>query len=288
MINIKQLSYCYPGNTRDTLNAVDLDVAKGEVFGLLGPSGAGKSTLQKVLIGLLPGFRGEATLLGKSLNEWGNTLYEKIGVSFELPNHFLKLTARENLDFFLRFYHQPKYNVDEVLSMVGLSDSVDQRVGSFSKGMKNRLSFARALIHQPQLYFLDEPTTGQDPNNIQQFKNIIGMLKQSGKTVLINTHNMTIAEQVCDRVAFIIDGEIKQVGKPFELKIQHGNPSVCVEYIDQGDLRQQIFELETLGDDLDFAALIKAHEIRTIHSREADLEEVFIKLTGRQLTSDES
>ena len=161
MIEVRGLHYAY--DSRDTLRDVSFEVREGEIFGFLGPSGAGKSTTQNVLTGLLDGYRGEVSVMGRALREWGREYYRHIGVSFELPNHYLKLSARENLELFRAIYDAPKRAIEEVMGWVGLEDHLDKRVGDYSKGMKNRLNVARSLLHRPKLWFLDEPTSGLDP-----------------------------------------------------------------------------------------------------------------------------
>ena len=142
------------------MSGLDFQIKCGEVFGFLGPSGAGKSTTQRILIRLLDGYRGDVRVLRRELSEWGQDYYEHVGVAFEFPNHFLKLTALENLAYFRSLYSGKTEDPRALLEAVGLGDSVDMPVSHFSKGMKTRLSVARAILHNPELLFLDEPTGG--------------------------------------------------------------------------------------------------------------------------------
>ena len=170
MIQVDNLLYTYHGSATPAVRGVSFAVDAGEIFGFLGPSGAGKSTTQKVLIKLLAGYEGEANVLGRTLDEWGADYYERIGVSFELPNHYGKLSALENLNLFRALYSRQTLEPEALLEQVGLADAAQTRVAEFSKGMKMRLNFVRALLHKPDLLFLDEPTTGMDPVNARSWR----------------------------------------------------------------------------------------------------------------------
>lgn len=285
MIKASNLSYCYRGNATDSVRGISFSVNRGEIFGFLGPSGAGKSTTQKLLIKLLGGFRGEVQILGKALSDWGNSYYERIGVGFELPNHYLKLTALENLRFFATFYPSVRINFMEVLNMVGLANDAGKRVEGFSKGMKMRLNFARAIMHKPELLFLDEPTSGLDPGYSRMLKNIIVDLKRNGTTIFLTTHNMHDADELCDRVAFMVDGELKLTGIPHELKLMNGKRQVRVEVVRDGKITFLHFDMENLGANPDFQRSLTENNIRSIHSCEDSLEDVFLRTTGKRLES---
>ena len=286
LLQVQNLDFTYPNQSKPALANINVDISPGEVFGFLGPSGAGKSTLQKLMIRLLTGFQGSIHLQNKLLADWDRSLYNYIGVSFEFPTHFSKLTAIENLRFFSSLHpsaNQSSFSIDEVLGWVGLAKDGDTQVSQFSKGMKNRLSVARAVLHRPKIVFLDEPTAGLDPVSTQAIKNLVNQLKQQGITVVINTHNMVIAEQLCDQVAFIVNGKIDTVDAPQALKMKYGQDQVVVEFQSAGGLQQQQFVLSKIQHNADFLSLIQRQPITTIHSREATLEEVFIRLTGEHL-----
>ncbi|SHX90112.1 Fluoroquinolones export ATP-binding protein [Mycobacteroides abscessus subsp. bolletii] len=151
MIQVRELTFTYPKTPEPAVRGMDFTVGEGEIFGFLGPSGAGKSTTQKLLIGLLRGHGGRATVWGSDPQAWGRNYYQRIGVSFELPNHYQKLTALENLRFFASLYAGPTRDPMELLDAVGLADDANTRVGAFSKGMQMRLTFVRALINDPEL-----------------------------------------------------------------------------------------------------------------------------------------
>ncbi len=214
MIHVDSLDFAYPNAEHDTLRSLSFAVDSGEIFGFLGPSGAGKSTTQKILTGLLSDYRGSVRVFDREVRDWDGTYYDRIGVSAESPNQYPKLTGRENLELFASLHRTETRDIEELFSLVGLSDAIDRRVGAYSKGMAMRLNFVRALLHDPELVFLDEPTSGIDPGNAKRIKSAIADLRDDGKTVFLTTHDMTVADQLCDRVAFIVNGRIPLVDEP--------------------------------------------------------------------------
>ncbi|MGB3682058.1 MAG: ABC transporter ATP-binding protein [Rubrobacteraceae bacterium] len=283
MISVHDMTFAYPSVERRAVDGISFGVEPGEIFGFLGPSGAGKSTTQKILIGLLKGYEGAISVLGKDLDAWGPEYYERIGVSFELPNHYQKLTALENLNFFRALYSRGTEEPRELLAMVGLENDAGTRVAQFSKGMQMRLTFVRALLNRPKLIFLDEPTAGLDPANARKMENIILDLKKEGRTIFLTTHDMGVADRLCDRVAFIVDGGIAAIDSPRALKIQRGERRVRIEYDAGGHAGRREFPLDGLGDDDRFLALLREERIETIHTGEATLEDIFIETTGKSL-----
>jgi fluoroquinolone transport system ATP-binding protein len=284
MIQVDSLTYTYAAASEPAVRNLSFAIESGEIFGFLGPSGAGKSTTQKILIGLLQGFQGHVSVFGRPLPEWRSDYYERIGVSFEAPNHYLKLTARENLTYFRSLYAVETRDPQELLDMVGLGDDGEMLVSQYSKGMKNRLNVARAMLHHPELLFLDEPTAGLDPLSARRIKDVIRAEKEAGKTVFLTTHDMTVAGELCDRVAFIVDGEITRIDSPRALKLQYGKPAVSVEYRANGHNARQEFPLQGLGNNPAFLAMLREQDVQTIHTQEATLEDIFIQVTGRSLT----
>lgn len=285
VIRVQGLTFIYPTATEPAIRGMDFTVDRGEIFGFLGPSGAGKSTTQKVLIGLLRGHGGKVSVWGKSPLAWGADYYERIGVSFELPNHYQKLTGLENLRFFASLYRGHTLDPMSLLDAVGLGNDAHTRVGKYSKGMQMRLTFARSLINDPEVLFLDEPTSGLDPVNARNVRRMIQDLKARGRTVFLTTHDMTTADELCDRVAFVVDGKIAAMDTPAELKIARGKRLVRVEYRSEtGRLDASEFALDGLGDDPAFQAVLRHHQVETIHSREGSLDDVFVEVTGKQLT----
>lgn len=282
MISVSNLVFTYPHSATPAVKRISFEIPSGEAFGFLGPSGAGKSTTQKILIKLLEGYSGNIAFMGKPLDSWDKSFYNYIGVGFELPNHFGKLTALENLRYFSAFYDRPVRDPMELLAMVGLEEHADKRASEFSKGMKMRLNFVRALMHNPDILFFDEPTSGLDPTNARRIKDIILELQRQGKTIFLTTHQMKDAEELCQRVAFIVDGEIKLIDSPRALKLQYGHRSVRVEY-QNGRAEARDFPLDGLGENPDFLHILRESYVQAIHSREATLDEIFIKVTGKAL-----
>jgi fluoroquinolone transport system ATP-binding protein len=284
MIETRGLQYTYAGVDRPTLRGLDFAVERGEVFGFLGPSGAGKSTTQKVLTGLLDDYTGEVTVLDRDVREWGSDLYERIGIATETPTLYRKLTGRENLELFASLHRGTTRDPLDLLERVGIADAADRRVGAYSKGMRMRLNFVRALLHDPELLFLDEPTAGIDPGNARAVKAVIDELHQREKTIFLTTHDMTVADDLCDRVGFIVAGTLMKIDAPRTLKLEYGEPTVRVEYRVDGGLAEQTFPLTDLDDDEAFHDLLRGGQIETIHTAEATLEDVFIEVTGTELT----
>ncbi len=286
MIEARGLTFTYATATKPAVDGLDFEIPEGEIFGFLGPSGAGKSTTQKILIGLLREYEGQATVFGTDLRAWGPDYYERVGVSFEQPNHYLKLTAHENLAYFASLYAGATESPLDLLESVGLGEHADMRVGEFSKGVRIRLNLARSLLNKPELLFLDEPTAGLDPVNAQRVKDIIEERRRGGATVFLTTHDMWAADQLCDRVAFIVDGKIPLIDSPRNLKLKHGRRTVRVEFVAAGaaGADREDFDLDDLADNQRFLEVLRHSRIETIHSLEATLDDVFIEVTGQALT----
>jgi fluoroquinolone transport system ATP-binding protein len=284
LIDVMGLRYTYRGSGADALRGLTFHVDRGEIFGFLGPSGAGKSTTQKVLTGVLHGYEGTVRVFGRELTTLGRDYYERIGVSFEFPSLFGKLTAAENLELFRRLYRGPTEDPESLLARVNLSDVATRRAVTYSKGMKMRLGLARSLVNRPSLLFLDEPTTGQDPGNARLLKDLILEQRAGGATIFLTTHDMTVAAELCDRVAFIVAGQITLVDAPRALMVRHGRRTVRVEYREDGRVGAREFELEGLGTNPDFLRLLRARPIETIHTLDATLEDVFLEVTGFRLS----
>lgn len=183
MIHVKNLNHSYHRDDTYQVKDVNFEVETGEVFGFLGPSGAGKSTTQNILTGLLELQDGEISVAGYDINVPAKERFNDIGMSFEQANVYSKLTAKENLDFYGRLFDVPTVDSMELLKMVGLEDKADVKAGEFSKGMKHRLTFARSMINNPKLWFLDEPTTGLDPSIAADIKDIIREKNEEGVTI---------------------------------------------------------------------------------------------------------
>lgn len=280
MITVKDLNFSY--TRKPFVENINFEVKKGEIFGFLGPSGAGKSTLQKILTGLIRKYDGSAMVDGIECKNHKSNFYENIGVDFEFPSLYEKLTARENLAFFRSLYNKKPREIEEVLDKVGLLNDADKKVSDYSKGMKSRLNFIKALIHNPDILFLDEPTSGLDPTNSRIMKDIILDEKSKGKTIILTTHNMADATELCDKVAFIVEGKIKALDTPHNLIMSHGAAKITYSYDENGE-RFSDCMLGKTGSDEKLMNLLRENRITSIHSSEPTLNDIFIELTGRVL-----
>jgi fluoroquinolone transport system ATP-binding protein len=281
MIQVNNVSFSYTDNP--FIEDISFNVGKGKILGFLGPSGAGKSTLQKILTGLIPNYQGEVIVDGTDLVHKKSSFYENIGIDFEFPSLYEKFTAVENLKFFGSLYSKELVPIDELLEMVGLSNDGNKKVSEYSKGMKSRLNFIKALIHRPDVIFLDEPTSGLDPANSRTMKGIIKELKNQGKTIIITTHNMHDAAELCDRVAFIIDGKIKALDTPRNLMKSKDGAKIVYSYYDGSKECNGEVQTCATSSDEQLAQLLAENRILSIHSMEPTLEDVFVQLTGRGL-----
>ncbi len=280
MIEVKDLTFSY--TQKPFIEGMSFEVRNGEIFGFLGPSGAGKSTLQKILLGMLPNYKGLAKIRGVECRKCDAEFYRTIGVDFEYSTMYEKLTARENLEFFSSLYDVRGRNIDELLIAVGLENDKDKRVSDFSKGMKSRLNFIKALVHDPKLLFLDEPTSGLDPTNSRIMKDIILEEKRKGKTILLTTHNMQDATELCDRVAFIVGGKLFALDSPHNLIMSKEAAKVSYSWIENGEQIASC-ELNKLSEDKKLLSLIAENRLKSIHSSEPTLNDIFIEITGRTL-----
>ncbi len=281
MITLDDVSFTYPGSAEPTLSGLSLDLIKGEVFGLLGPSGSGKSTTQRLAMGLLRGFSGKATVFGDAVGKVSRDFYNRIGVSFELPTLYMRLTALENLNLYASLYSGTTLKPMDLLARVGLEGDANKRVSAFSKGMKMRLNLCRALINDPDLLFLDEPTTGQDPARARKTRDLIRELNSAGKTIFLTTHNMAEADEICHRVGFLVEGRADVIDTPAVLKKRHGeNILQVVTRSQKGERQVQRFPMTGLGENDAFLSMVKAGGVETMHSLEASLDDVFIKVAG--------
>jgi len=283
MIKVKGLNYSYSNDENLAVKNLNFEVKEGEIFGFLGPSGAGKSTTQGILTGLLQLKDGDVSVAGYNVKTIKRKMFNKIGMSFEQSNVYSKMTAKENLEFYRKLFDGETREPVDLLRLVGLDGKETKKAGEFSKGMKHRLTFARSMINKPELWFLDEPTTGLDPAIAATIKNIIKEENKKGVTVFLTTHNMHIADELCDRVAFIVDGEIKLIDSPKNLKLQYGEKLVEVEYLADGEVAKETLSTVFDNDKERLHEIISKHEIQTMHTKEATLEEIFIKVTGREL-----
>ncbi len=283
MLQVENLSYSYTHDSDLAVQDIRFSIHHGEIFGFLGPSGAGKSTTQNILIGLLPLQKGQVLLDKKNISFKDKNYLNTIGVSFEAPNVYRKLTGLENLNFYKKMFDGDTEDPMNLLRMVGLEDAASKKAESYSKGMLQRLVFARSMINQPKIWFLDEPTSGLDPTTAQKIKNIIMEKKKEGIMTFLTTHNMYIAEELCDTVAFIDQGKLSAVDSPKNLKIKYGEKLVKIEYLEDGRPCTETLSTINIEDKSRLNHLISNKEILTLHSQEATLETIFTKVTGRGL-----
>ncbi len=285
MFQVENVYFKYPRNRKNTLKGLTFDVRQGEIFGLLGPSGVGKTTAQKIMVKLLTGYQGEIYYRDKELKTYDKEYYQEIGVGFEVPVHFSKLTAEENINFFKKLYRN-QANTDAMMQRLGIFEDRKKMVGQFSKGMKIRLNFVRAVLNNPAVIFLDEPTIGLDPANARILKTMIKEYRDLGGTVLLSTHLMNDVDELCDRVAFVSDGRVAEIDTPQNLKIKHGEKILEVEYVEADAsgsgyvVKKVSFDLETISRNEDFFKLVRNRKIITMHSKETTLDDIFIKITG--------
>ena len=280
MIEVKSLFHSYTHDDVYAVHDVSFSIDRGEILGFLGPSGAGKSTTQGVLAGLLDLQQGEIRIDGRQrIGRPDKAFFNRIGVGFERPNVYKKLSGLDNLRFHARLYDGETEDPMTVLEMVGLAEEARKKTGAYSKGMMQRIGFARSMINKPDIWFLDEPTMGLDPTTATSIKAIIRRKQSEGTTIFLTTHNMFVADELCDRVAFLVNGKIAALDTPKNLKLKYGQPSVAIEYAEAGELKSVTL---SMADDAkaELQRFIGDHEIKTIHSGEPTLEEIFIKLTG--------
>jgi ABC-2 type transport system ATP-binding protein len=289
------------------VNHLDLRVAQGEVFGFLGPNGAGKTTTVRLLNGVLTATAGRAFVLGYDVATDGSEIRRRTGVLTETPSLYEALTARENLLIYGDLYGVPEdklpRRVEALLEQFGLGERADERVGSYSKGMKQRLAIARALLHEPPLLFLDEPTASLDPLAARMVWDMIQDLShREGRTIFLCTHNLAEAQRLCDRVGVIDHGVLQAVGTPRELARQlwhglwvevdlHGEPPASVSEalgrlpavlsrsVDHGKLLLEVEDEESIPEVV--AAIAAAGgRIYSVTPREHTLEEIYFEIQG--------
>jgi len=286
------------------VNDLDLEVFPGECFGLLGPNGAGKTTTIEICEGLTPPDAGEVLVLGQQWGQGGAALRQRLGISLQETQFSEKLTVAETLQLFRSFYHRPR-PLDEVLGAVQLGEKRNGRVGQLSGGQKQRLALACALVADPELFFLDEPTTGLDPQSRRQLWELIEGFKAGGRAILLTTHYMDEAERLCDRVAIVDHGRVIAEGSPRELiaslRAEHvlefavgeavtldqqalgALDGVCDASRRDGAYRLQVAELHRAVPLLLGELRRQGAQLTALRTHSATLEDVFVALTGRRL-----
>ena len=278
IISMKNVSKKF--NDQSALNDLTFDVRKGETFGFLGPSGAGKTPTIKILTSQLIPSTGQVNVLGKDVHIPSREAFQEIGVLTDNSGLYDRLSIYDNLLLFSKISNIPKKRIDEVLKKVGLLDSKKKEVKKLSKGMKQRLMIARAVLHKPKLLFLDEPTSALDPGTVLDIHNLLRELNNEGTTIFLTTHNMEEADKLCHRVAFLNNGQIVELGAPQDLKLKHTNNEIKV--LVKGELKPVFIKNDKDGA-IKIQDWMSSGSLLSIHSMEPNLEEIFLRLTGRGL-----
>ena len=279
----EELTYWYGDLV--AVDHIDFTVAQGEILGFLGPNGAGKTTAVKLLTGQLKPKAGRAVLLGMDVASNAEKVQGEIGVCFEDTNLYEQMSALENLRLFARLFGIRSFDAYALLKRVGLAGREKDRVENYSKGLKQRLMVARALVSRPQILFLDEPTSGLDPTSAEAIRSVILEERERGATIFLTTHDMMEADKLSDRVAFMNEGKIVALDTPHNLKQQYGKRALKAEVSNEsGELEMREIALDTAQTPEAIHELFAQEKVVTIHSEEASLEDIFIRLTGRRLT----
>ncbi len=275
--------------TREAVAGISFSVRRGEIFGLLGPNGAGKTTTIRMLTGQIDPSKGSASVAGYDVVKERAQLKTRIGVVFQEQNLYERLSAQLNLEFSCWLYGLPKREVDVVLDIVGLRERARDPVRTFSGGMKQRLMVARALLHHPQVLFLDEPTRGLDPVAAFELRKTIAHLSREGMAILLTTQLMDEADHLCQRLAFLVDGRIVAIDTPRNLKLAHGERKVVVTLAashplgeELSALTERILSMDAPADQAQLAEWMAQGTVMAIHSREATLDDIFMSLVGER------
>ena len=277
-ISVRGLRKSYGGV--EAVRGIDFEVAVGEVFGLLGPNGAGKTTTVEILEGYRPRDGGEVSVLGFDPGKAERAFRERIGVVLQSSELWAGLTVREIHRVFAGYYQRPR-DIDEVIALVGLDEKKDARVKTLSGGQKRRLDLGVALVGDPELVFLDEPTTGFDPAARRNAWELIRSLRALGKTVLLTTHYLDEAQQLADRVAVLRAGEIVLLGKPSDLT--GASAKAEIRYRQDGELVSfETDEPTRVLNELTTAALAEGRELEGLEVRRPSLEDVYLELLGEE------
>jgi len=277
-IEVRDLVKTY-GSVR-AVRGISFTVGQGEVFGLLGHNGAGKTTTIRVLTGRAKPTAGQAIVQGFDVTEDMDRIKPLINLVFEEQNLYERFSGRENLRIFARLYGVPAARVDTLLEQVDLVAVARRKIKTYSTGMRQRLLIARALVNQPRVLFLDEPTRGLDPASARDLREMIASLGAAGTTVFLTTHDMDEADQLCHRVAFLSQGEIVALDAPRELKLRFGERRATVLLRDR---HEHDIRLDDPADAARVSAWMRDDQVLTVHSREGSLEDVFVALAGRGL-----
>ena len=277
-IEIKDLYHHF--DKKNVLDGITLTIEEGEIFGLLGPSGAGKTTLINILTGQLTPKGGSARVMGKEVGIFKGDDYRKIGIMMDHFGLYERMNCYDNLRFYEMLDGKKELEIYDLLKHVGLEDASKTNVSELSKGMRNRLSFARVLLRSPKIMFLDEPTSGLDPITTESIHELIQQEKKKGTTIFLTTHNMYEAQKMCDHIALLNEGKIVEYGSPEEICRRYNHQKKIFLHLKDGR-NMELYHEEGAGKIL--AELFEKGEVETIHSTEPNLETVFMELTGKGL-----
>jgi len=277
-ICVKELKHNF--GEKQVLKNINLEIAEGEIFGMLGPSGAGKTTLINILTGQLRPAKGNCRILDKDVEKMSGNDYLKMGIMMDSFGLYERMSCYDNLKFYRMLDGEKADGIEEVLEKVGLGKSGKTAAMNLSKGMRNRLAFARAIMRQPKILFLDEPTSGLDPMTIEAIHDMILEEKRKGTTVFLTTHNMHEAEKLCDHIALLNEGMIVEYGKPEEICRRYNHQKKIKLHLKNGEDVELLHAKESR---VLLAAYFENGEVETIHSTEPNLKTVFMELTGRGL-----
>ena len=267
-------------NKSTALKNLNLDIKEGEIFGFLGPSGAGKTTTIKILTSQLIPTSGQVMVLGKEIYVEESKVLMDIGVLTDNSGLYERLTVKDNLMLFANINKLYEKDVDYVLKNMKMLDFQDKLVKKLSKGMKQRVMLAIAVLHKPKLLFLDEPTSALDPGTTLEIHRFLRKLNKEGTTIFLTTHNMDEADKLCDRVAFLNEGEIVEIGNPEALKLKYAGDDIQVKL--KSENNSVIVKNNKEGAEK-IESWMKQGQVLSIHSMEPNLEEIFLHLTGREL-----
>jgi ABC-2 type transport system ATP-binding protein len=278
----QELTYTYGDLV--AVDHISFEVEAGEILGFLGPNGAGKSTTVKMLSGQLKPKGGKATVLGVDVGRFPKKVQVQAGICFEITNLYEEMNAIENLKLFARLFDVKDFNAEALLERVGLGGRGKALVSTFSKGMKQRLMVARALINRPNILFLDEPTDGLDPVSAESIRNVILEERNRGATIFLTTHDMMEADKLSHRVAFINQGRIAALDTPYALKQKYGKRALVAQVVGkEGRLEEREIALDNSDTAGKVTDMFANEKVVTVHSEEATLEDIFIRITGRGL-----
>lgn len=279
IIKLEHISKTF--NTEPVLKDIQAELHAGEILGFLGPSGAGKTTTIKIITGQLRQTKGEAYILGINCRNIDETIYEQIGIVTDSSGCYEYLSVYKNLEYFSKLLKVGKGRIAEVLGQVGLYEHRNKLAGKLSKGQRQRLVLARAVLHKPKVLFLDEPTSGLDPSTALEIHKMLLQLKQEGMAIFLTTHNMEEAAKLCDHVALLNEGVIVEYGRPKDICLKYNKKKRYTIRLDDGAdhvLEQTPENIQQIG------RWMEENKIESLHSCEPTLEKVFIEVTGRELS----